>query len=60
MLDTDQRGALKELILDEDMRVLAALEAYEADRDVDEFVDTMQRIGMRAAAVAQERATERA
>jgi hypothetical protein len=49
LLDLEQRGALKELILDEDMRVLAAIEAYEMDRDVDEFVDTMQRIGNAAA-----------
>ena len=49
MLDDGERAALKELIIDEDMRVQAALEVYEMDRDVDEFLDTMQRIGRRAA-----------
>ena len=49
---------LKELIIDEDMRVQAALEVYELDRDVDEFVDTMQRIGRRAAEQQQQRLQE--
>lgn len=46
----DRRGhaALKELVLDSDMRVLAALEVFESDGDYEEMLDTLYRIANHA------------
>jgi glucan-binding YG repeat protein len=44
-----ERTKLKEAILDDDSRVMAALEVWAMDSDLDDFVDTMRRIAKRVA-----------
>ena len=43
-----EKGVLKELILDHDKRIFAAIEVFEIDQDASEMLDTMYRIAKRA------------
>jgi hypothetical protein len=39
-----EKGRLKDLILSDDERVLAAMECFEMDHDVEEMLDTLYRL----------------
>ena len=43
-IDSDQRGKLKDLVLDNDLRIMAAVEVFELDHDLEEMLDTLLRI----------------
>ena len=43
-IGSDQRGWLKEITLDHDPRVMAALKAYEADGSAAELLDSFLRL----------------
>lgn len=47
--DSPLQSALKDLILDSDPRVLAVMEVFEVDQDMEEMLDTLIRIARRAA-----------
>jgi len=44
LVDAQQKGRLKDLILNEDKRVLAAVEVFTLDNDVSEMLDTLLRV----------------
>ncbi|KAF0699194.1 Aste57867_10246 [Aphanomyces stellatus] len=44
LISLKEKGRLKDLILADDDRVVAAIATYEADRDVEEMLDTLYRI----------------
>ena len=46
-ISASQKGSLKDLILDQDKRVMAAVEVFELDHDVEEMLDTLLRIAKR-------------
>ena len=48
LLGAGGKAALKDLILRNDRRVMAAVEVFEVDHDVDEMLDTLKRIARRA------------
>lgn len=43
-LNKVEKGKLKDLILREDKAVMAAVEVFETDHDVNEMLDTLRRI----------------
>jgi hypothetical protein len=45
-ITASQRGALKDLIVRSDDRVMAACALYEMESDMDEFLDTLQRLAL--------------
>ena len=50
LVDARGKAALKDLILRNDRRVMAAVEVFEVDHDVEEMLDTLKRIARRAVA----------
>ena len=48
-ITADEKGVLKELILDHDNRVFGAIEVYELDHDAAELLDSLYRIAKLAA-----------
>jgi len=44
IINKDRRGTLKDLVLAQDIRVMAAVEVFEIDKDVGEMLDTLVRI----------------
>jgi hypothetical protein len=48
LISADMKAALKDLILDDDGRVMAAIEVFELDLDAEEMLDTLHRIAKRA------------
>lgn len=47
-ISIQQKGYLKDLIVDQDPATLAAAEVFEADGQIDEFKDTLLRLLMRS------------
>ena len=44
LITSQEKSRLKDLILSDDKRVVAAIECYELDRDVEEMLDTLFRL----------------
>uniref|UniRef100_A0A7S2S2Q7 Uncharacterized protein n=1 Tax=Mucochytrium quahogii TaxID=96639 RepID=A0A7S2S2Q7_9STRA len=46
LVDASGKGALKDLIFAEDKRIMAAVEVFELDHDLNEMLDTLHRIAL--------------
>lgn len=44
LISEDEKSRLKDLILSDDEKVVAALECYELDEDIEELLDTLYRV----------------
>lgn len=44
LISADEKTRLKDLILSDDKRVIAAIECYELDQDIEEMLDTLYRV----------------
>lgn len=44
LISADEKSRLKDLILSDDKRVIAAIECYELDQDIEEMLDTLYRV----------------
>jgi hypothetical protein len=44
LISENEKSRLKDLILSDDEKVVAALECYELDEDIEELLDTLYRV----------------
>lgn len=44
LISAEEKARLKDLILSDDEKVVAALECYELDEDIEEMLDTLYRV----------------
>lgn len=49
LISENEKSRLKDLILSDDEKVVAALECYELDEDIEELLDTLYRVAKLAA-----------